>query len=203
MSYENKDRYLRVKQNLVLLELSRLKAVVQVNGKDTGSRSIEGAIVNDLAAIEANFTMPREMIENIPIYLDLCSENIHMKGVLEPIHSDDPRFKHVPVTPEDMHNAIFKFPTFDAYIEAYNENLKNQNFFDQSRKTAGRMIEASSLLIRAIRRNVEGHQADPDISLGQLLMMVNMVEVTEWLFEFTNATSRRMIKNVDDNVPGC
>ena len=202
MSYENKDKYLRVKQNLVFLELSRLNAAVSVKGESQDRRSIEGAIVNDLHDIECNFTEPTEMLENSPIYLDLCSEHHFVRGMMEPVNSTDPRYKHIPQTPDEMHNVIFNLPNFKPYVDMHAKNLKNQSFFDDSRVNAGRLIEASSLAVRVIRRWAEGREHE--LKLGQILLLVNMVESIEWLFEFTNATSRRQIINVDnDPTSGC
>lgn len=202
MSYENKDKYLLLKQNLVFIELARLKASVSIKGESHDIRSIEGAIVNGLNDIETNFTTPTEMLENSPIYLDLCSEHHFVRGMLEPINSTDPRFKHIPQSPDDMHRVIFELPNFQNYIDKHAENLKNQSFFDQSRTNAGRLIEATGLAIRVIRRWGEGR--DHELKLGQILLLVNMVETVEWLFDFTNATSRRQILNVDNNPEsGC
>lgn len=204
MSYENKDLYLRVKQNLVLLEMTRLKAAVQINGKDLGINSIQGAICNDLQQIQANFTVPTEMLADSPIYLNLSHEAVLVEGMLQPVpEKGDDRYTHIPITPDDIHNVIFKFPTFENYIKVYNDNLANQNFYDRSRELAGGLINMSSQTLRTIRRYAEQHDNSPDFKLGQVLLLVNMVETIEWLFEFTNATSRRMIKNVDADVPGC
>lgn len=203
MSYENKDLYLRVKQNLVLLEMTRLKAVVQLNGKDVGLNSIIGVICNDLNQIQSNFTVPTEMLGDSPIYLNLSHEAVMVNGMLSPVPSTgDERYKHIPKTPDEMHDVIFKFPVFNNYIDVYNQNLKNESFFDRSRECAGNMITASSTAIRSIRKWAEGTE-EAGLGLQQLLLVVNMVETIEWLFEFTNATSRRQILNDVNNSTGC
>lgn len=194
MSYENKDRYLRVKQNLVLLEMTRLKAAVQVNGKDLGIHAITSAVCNDLQGIQSNFTIPTEMLADSPIYLNLSHEASMVEGMLQPVpESGDDRYKHIPIKSDEMNDAIFKFPVFEPYIKAYNDNFENKSFFDKSREHAGNMIEASAQTISVIRRYAEQHDNSPDFKLGQVLLLVNMVETLEWLFEFTNSTSRRQL----------
>lgn len=203
MSYENKDRYLLVKQTLVMLEMARLNAVISINGTSTDVSKLEGSIITTLAAIEENFTLPREMLEDSPIYLDLSYEAVLVNGMNEPVKVGDDRRRHIPSTPDEMHDVIFKYPVFENYVAKYNDNLKNQSFFDKSRKFAGELITASSSSIQTIRKWAEG-RGDQEMKLGQILLLVNMVETIEWLFEFTNATSRRQILNVDnDPTTGC
>lgn len=203
MIYENKDRYLLVKQTLVMLEMARLNAVISINGVSTDVSKLEGTIINALADIERNFTLPREMIEDSPIYLDLSYEAVLVNGMNEPVKVGDDRRRHIPNTPDEMHDVIFKYPSFENYVAKYNENLKNQSFFDKSRKFAGDLITASSSSIQTIRKWAEG-RGDQEMKLGQILLLVNMVETIEWLFDFTNATSRRQILNVDnDPTNGC
>ena len=204
MNHENKERYLLLKQNLVLLQLTRLKAVVELNRNRLDVAKCEEIVVKTLVDIEQYFSIPREMIENSPIYLDLCSEAISIEGMLEPVEVDDPRMKHIPRTNDDLSDVIFKFPVFDKYKQAYEENLKNQNYFDQSRKIAGGLVEVTSKAIRIVRRWAEQCQSDPNMSLNQILILVNMIEVIDALFEFTNSTSRRAINAIDnDQSTGC
>uniref|UniRef100_A0AAU8KXX7 Uncharacterized protein n=1 Tax=Pantoea phage Survivor TaxID=3232176 RepID=A0AAU8KXX7_9CAUD len=201
MMYENRDRYLLLKQTLVLLELSKLKAIVSVNGKDSDKEKLIESAVKTLATIEEYFTLPREMLENATIYLDLRFEAAHIEGMCKPVPSEgDDRYSQIPKTHEDMQRCIFDFPNMNNYKEVYSQNCKNKSFFDNSRANAGDMIAATSVAIRTIRKYVEG-STEYDFSLGQILMLVNMVEATEWLFEFTNATSRRVIDAAD--IPGC
>lgn len=201
MTYLNADRYLWLKQQLVLKRMADLGAAVKLKDRPVDGELYLKGILDVLEDIESEFTMPYALLENENVYLDLDDAYDQVRALVNARPVDTEITDRIPKGYEGLHSLIFEYPKFTIWKDQHSDNLKNKNFFGCSRENAGNLITTSSAAITAIRKWAEGSK---DLSLNHVVALVNVIEVIEWLFAFTNATSESKINDIDnDPTTGC
>lgn len=185
MTYDNADNYLRLKQLLVSLQIQQLNAVITISDTDIKQVDVAEAICHLLEDIKKDFTIPYGLLRGGPIHLDLSTLSTGVQGFCCVLPQDSHECNLIKQIsdPDALCETIFKYPIFNNYVAEYSANVENKNTYDCGRRLAGELIEATDLGITAIRRWSESNS---DLPLAQVIMLSNMIELTDWVFSFTN-----------------
>lgn len=202
MTYDNQDRYLLLKQLLVTICLTAKQAVLNVEGGTISLAEQQGRVVRLIEDIQDNFTIPYGLLRGGRIYLELTGICDHLNGLSCTRIPDDCWEGEYIRKLEDrelLSQCILHYPLTEEYVEEHAENLKNKNFYIDGRERAGELIEKTEKALRSVRRWAEGH---PGMTLEQMVVLVNGIELTDWIFAFTNDVIG--VENVADaDIPGC
>lgn len=185
MTYDNINEYLLLKQLLVTLQLTKVDAEVVVSGTVLSRNDIEKRVYDAIGDIRRNFTMPYGLLRGGVIHIDLSPLCTHLTGLCCDLPEDCWELKVVNEVMEsdNFMKTIFEYPKTDEIVQEYKENLAGKNFYDCGRRICGELIEAAERALDEIRRWAEGSN---DLPLEQVILLVNLVEMTDWVFAFTN-----------------
>lgn len=182
----NDDNYLLLKQLLVVSELHRLNAEVQLTESDMGRDAVEKIIKRLLVDIENNFTVPYVMLENNAVGIDMRSFIKPLVDTILPLNDDHDCWGYITTsnTPSGIENCVYKYPIVKEYIAELKENIVNKGeLFGSSRGVAAELITAVDNAFRSIQYWVE----NPDKkTLGQMLILTNIIIIVDTLFSCIN-----------------
>lgn len=185
MTYANMDNYLLLKQLLVTLKLKHLGSVVEVGDVEiTKDGGLTDKICELIYLIEADFSMPYALLRNMPIHIDLSYMVNKMPMLGDMLLPEECELRpHIPAIDdvEGLHRVIFKCPDINGYVEECKGAL---NKYTDTRALAGKLVEVSANALTRVRKWAE--VSDDNLPLGQILVLLNAVEVVDWIFAYTN-----------------
>lgn len=187
MTYANADRYMLLKQLMVAVRLKQMQAALEVDGVDIEKDgSLTDKIEELIYTIEADFTMPYAMLRGMPIHLNLDEVTTKMSLLVNGVTGIPEAQEYLPDSddPEALHRVIFDCPNIDGFMAEMEENIRNKNFYDKTRIFSAQLIESTTNVLTRLRKWAE--KDEDNLPIGQILVLINCVEVVDWLFTFTN-----------------
>lgn len=202
MTYENRERYLLLKQLLVTICLASKQAVLKTSGTTYSLEQQQQLVVKTIREIQDNFTIPYGLLRGGRVHLDLSNVEAHMCGLSSGRLPDgcwEAEYIRKLEDRDELYNCIVHYPLTDSYVEEHAENLKSNNSYDNGREYAGKLVAVTERALNEVRRWAEGK---PGNTLEQCVVMVNGCELIEFLFNLTNDIYG--VKNADESdIPGC
>lgn len=187
MTYMNRDRYLKLKQQLVCLEMINLKVSLAFGPENTTVErsALITSISDTLIAIEQDYTVPYALLRDVKIGYDLKDMINSIRQMTRQNDRDSDCWEWIPqsMDTERLKKVIFEFPVFNIITNLSVDAEKSGEWFSNTRKKTGELIEVIDLGFKAIRQWLEGEY---EIPFGQLLVLINMIELADWYCEFAN-----------------
>lgn len=185
MTYENADRYLLLKQLLVTFTIVRKGAAVTIGGITYNEPMVVSRILHILNEIEENYTIPYALLRNPAIHLNLEGVSLYIGDL-----STDEMVDGLALTAvrgledkEALEKSIYEYPIKNVFVKERALNIENNQMYHTSRNWAGEMVQASVKAVECIRAWVTFQNK---MCLEQCIVLANCVELTEWLFSYTN-----------------
>lgn len=186
MTYTNKDRYLSLKQQLVCLQLVIMKcAITHGDEVNVEREQLVESIRRSLTLIEEDYSVPYAFTRDIYMHYDLKEMANAITDTCKYHSPESSIWERIPVSTdvEGLHRTVFEFPVFNIITDIVNKNVANDFTYGNTRKHGGELIQAVDLAFKTITYWIAGECSTP---IGQLLALVNMIELADWYTEFCN-----------------
>lgn len=182
MMYSNRDSYLAIKQFLVLFQLKVLKGVIEDVEYSYEEKNITTAINKLIDRVEQDMTIPYFMSGSVdtPINFVELSELINSFASTLAITSDARKELPNINNTRGMTELITMFPRFTPINDKIKENMEQGIKFPATPVQAEEILDSITIALTSIRDWCDGNTNSRE--LPQLLALVNMIELTEYLF---------------------
>lgn len=182
----NSDNYLMLKQLLVVLRTLwyEVDVVTEVN-----KLSIDGVVKNinlTVDHITENFTVPYQLLKDKGSAIDFGQFVDSLNEIIKPASdlSDDLNDSIVHCSdPEHMVKMILDYPVMSKFTDEYGANYNGGARYDNTEE----IIKNLTCALEAALVNIKDYaQGSGSKTLPQVLITVNIVELVDRLFQFTN-----------------
>lgn len=178
MSYFNKDRYLRLKQTLVFLQVTRLGAIVKGND-DISGQEIVNTLNVLIERIKDDVTYPEGNLEGMIVPLDIDDAWSAIFAMVKDPENFLPKCSKI----EQIEKLIFEYPVKRPLEDSVRENISNKQFWPISMV---RVDDLKNMFRDAASTISYFGTRDTDIGLPKVLALVNLLETMEWIFDIIN-----------------
>lgn len=178
MSYFNKDRYLRLKQTLVFLQVTRLGAIVKGND-DISGQEIVNTLNVLIERIKDDVTYPEGNLEGMIVPLDIDDAWSAILAMVKDPENFLPKCSKI----EQIEKLIFEYPVKRPLEDSVRENISNKQFWPISMV---RVDDLKNMFRDAASTISYFGTRDTATGLPKVLALVNLLETMEWIFDIIN-----------------
>lgn len=175
----NTSYYLLLKQQIVLFEAMVVKAAITVDGQSIELEQLRKAIKNNIERIGFDITPPIILLEgkNIPLDAHQFIDEVGM--TLERAINDevDLNADHTKVN-----DLIYRYPE----LHRFEEKMVSTTPVQIPRELVIRLMDLSQRLLTTVNDWVGARRYEGRGSFQDMLVLVNFVEMIDYLFEYTN-----------------
>ena len=175
----NTNYYLLLKQQIVLFEAMVVKAAITVDGQRIELEQLRNAIKNNIERIGFDITPPIIMLEGKHVPLDVHCFIDEVGKTLERAINDEVDLNSDHTKVNDL---IYRYPE----LQRFEEKLTNTNPVQIPRELVICIMDLSQRLLTTVSDWVSARRYEGRGSFQDMLVLINFVEMIDYLFEYTN-----------------